>query len=644
MKDVNFGIGAEIEDAAAQKEPAVALRGTTLLVTWGEDDDLKYRLGRTVDATVDFSGKHSLASGVQSTCGLARSQGRVGNLYGVEVHKSADSDDKLLSMVGRVDGNTVAWRPGSEFAIGKNPGVAVNDGLFAVEVHEDASGNTLRYHVGEVTVVRNDEKVTWTPEGNGIPFAQGAKPAVAVNSAGRVVLAWESTSSPPLLQIRFGRISGGTLSLSATVQEGPAGSEPSVALTDDGNVILVYRAGERLVHRVARLDDNPAFPAGEAAPSFDKGRRISVAAQGGGAVQIHQSQNGDTLYYSTSLVTDRGSWMDDRLDALGDKSLGELALPASHDAGLYRVERNDPTGAAQTQDLSLYGQLANGIRYFDLRLRWNENTRYFEIYHDIAGNGDAIGPRLAEVLDDVARFLGENRELAILKFSKFANFDAPVVDASLDPAGSEPNGDSADAKARRARARYQAMAEILVTRLRAHLYLKPPAEARRLAQIPLKTYLKDRPARTGLALLVADGAFPITSPSPGIYVYRDTDAPDDASPADPKGDLRVYDRYFSTAGEFYDSLIADQKDKFDSYRGADDLFLLSFTLTPIPSLGGQSVWQVTSEPSRKLAAAIKDFKRNAHGEIVNLVYVNYVESARVTDVCLYLNGVPHAGN
>lgn len=29
---------------------------------------------------------------------------------------------------------------------------------------------------------------------------------------------------------------------------------------------------------------------------------------------------------------------------------------------------------------------------------------------------------------------------------------------------------------------------------------------------------------------------------------------------------------------------------------------------------------------------------NQHGNTVNIVYVDYVEYARVTDVCLYLNG------
>jgi len=44
--------------------------------------------------------------------------------------------------------------------------------------------------------------------------------------------------------------------------------------------------------------------------------------------------------------------------------LKQLALPASHDSGMYL---GGLATLGKTQDLSIYGQLADGIRYFDLR-------------------------------------------------------------------------------------------------------------------------------------------------------------------------------------------------------------------------------------------------------------------------------------
>jgi hypothetical protein len=67
----------------------------------------------------------------------------------------------------------------------------------------------------------------------------------------------------------------------------------------------------------------------------------------------------------------------------------------------------------------------------------------------------------------------------------------------------------------------------------------------------------------------------------------------------------------------------------------NDLFLLSWTLTPITG-----VELASKEANRYLAASIRDLRvPNAAGKIINIVYVDFAQKARVTDVCLYLNGV-----
>ncbi len=645
MKDVNLGISAQFQHAVEQKEPSIAIRESTILTTWGELDDLKYRIGKTDGAAVSFSGGGSVATGVQSSCGLARSQGRQGNLYAIEVHKSLGDDDqtddnhnKLYAMVGRVDDTVVTWRSTPSFTIGRNPSVAINNSLYAVEVHRDAADNTLRYHMGSVTVQRGDEKVTWTPGGNGIEFGTGEKPAVAMNDSNQILLAWEHpVNNTAQIRMRRGALNRNTNTINLPgppgadgAMVGPEGTDPSVALDNDGTAILMYRdPNGKLRHLVGRIDNEPIFPAG-AGTEFEDGRRVALASHGGTAAQIHQSQDFNRLYYSTSLVTNRSNWMSDRLAALGGKSLSQLALPASHDAGLYSVVRHDDTGAAQTQALDLFEQLSQGFRYFDLRPRWDQNSNTFTIYHDIAGHGDTIGPHVGEVLDDVARFMKDHAELAILKFSHYSSFDSGVATSSGDPAA-DVDSRANDAKAQRRNARYRALTQLLHEKLGEYLYIKPANEHRRLAKIPLNDYLRNR--RKGLVLVVCDEDYPVDNPSAGIYVYRDTGA-------DPKGDLQVYDRYFETAGDFYTSLVTDQQNKFNNYTGQDDLFLLSWTLTPIPTTpAGETVAKLSAEPNQNLGTAIKDFRGNAQKQ-VNLVYINYVDTARATDVCLYLNGVP----
>ena len=64
-----------------------------------------------------------------------------------------------------------------------------------------------------------------------------------------------------------------------------------------------------------------------------------------------------------------------------------------------------------------------------------------------------------------------------------------------------------------------------------------------------------------------------------------------------------------------------------------DLFLLSWTLTP-----PVNVRAFAAEPNRNLEAALRELKiPNRFGCVVNLLYADYVDSARVTDVAIQQN-------
>ena len=123
--------------------------------------------------------------------------------------------------------------------------------------------------------------------------------------------------------------------------------------------------------------------------------------------------------------------MQDRLDLLGSRSLKNLTLPASHDSAMYLT--SFPQSLARTQNLSIYNQLAQGVRYFDLRPRWKASANRIVIFH-----GPIDGPDLSTVLDDVHRFMNQgHRELVILKFSHYDGFD-PQQLCPDDPADQRP--------------------------------------------------------------------------------------------------------------------------------------------------------------------------------------------------------------
>lgn len=314
------------------------------------------------------------------------------------------------------------------------------------------------------------------------------------------------------------------------------------------------------------------------------------------AIQVHPSE---TILYglwcSTSLLTDRASWMEERLGVLGGRPLANLVLPASHDSAMYK---DGIAVLGKTQDLSIRGQLENGVRYFDLRPKWKGGE--FEIYHGIID-----GPKLSEVLEDIAAFAGAgHRELVILKLSHFDGIDDDIYGKLTDQIS-------------------EALGQWLVkTR---------PAD-KRLAEMTLGEYVARGPAM----LVVIDGNYAVARPKSGFWVYRDW-----CSKTAALGDLRVFDQYSNMTD--FGNMKRNQLEKFDGYTGKCedpgipcDLFLLSWTLTPVTG-----VWIASDAPNRALGQSMAALAvPNRHGQIVNLLYVDYEEFARVTDVALFQNGVP----
>ena len=85
-----------------------------------------------------------------------------------------------------------------------------------------------------------------------------------------------------------------------------------------------------------------------------------------------------------------------------------------------------------------------------------------------------------------------------------------------------------------------------------------------------------------------------------------------------------------------------QLPKFNYYNGrclkhADvrcDLFLNSWTLTP-PT----AVWTLARIADKNLVDVVGPVGKNAAGLTMNLLYVDYVEYARGTDLCFVRNGL-----
>ena len=546
---------------------------------------LWYSVGYT-----NLAGVYWGSTGIQYDNGITPKCALNDNGLVVEVHQS-QGNAGLWYHVGTLSGGSVNWGGSRNYDSGANPAVAVNGAGTVVEVHKSQSDNTLWYHVGAVS----GSTVNF---GGSINYDGGGyTPSVALNNSGTVVEVHQS-SSANTLWYRVGSVRGATITWGTSTYY-TDGVNPSIALTEDGQVVETHASGSGAVWQNTGYISGTTIVWNSVPSQFDSGVSTAVAVSGNLAVQTTQYSN-NALASSSSLLLDRASWMENALGTIGNHTLSQIAMPGSHDAGMYY--NTIIYDLAQTQDMTIQQQLYAGVRYFDLRPHWTGSD--LEIYH-----GPLYAESVQTVLNDVASFMQTNRrELVILKFSHYDNFDSAGV-------------------------AYQTLTSWVQNTIGSWLYTGRPSGVR-LANLTLNDYV----AGSGKVLVVCDGSQPIDAPSPGVYVYRDW------SSSDPQnGDLVVFDQYADVTD--YSTMKTDQFTKFDDFTGYAqnnssvpcDLFLLSWTLTP-----AVDVWSLVGTPDQDLGSDINTLSiPNSSGKIVNIVYTDYVEYSRSTDVAEYLNGIPY---
>jgi len=119
-------------------------------------------------------------------------------------------------------------------------------------------------------------------------------------------------------------------------------------------------------------------------------------------------------------------WMQANIQYIGCRSLRQLCIPGSHDAGMSQFNAHtaaDPENTL-TQTLGVGDQLAAGARYFDIRPVISGGGYWTGHYSNtIIGWQGADGQSIQSVIDDVNSFTASNQELVILYLSHTANTD-----------------------------------------------------------------------------------------------------------------------------------------------------------------------------------------------------------------------------
>lgn len=213
----------------------------------------------------------------------------------------------LYSKVGLVKSNeTIHWGPIPKYDKGLYPKVAVNSDGWVVEVHQSQNHNTLWWRVGVVKNIHTPEIACVEWFGKAKEFCHGLRPSVALNNQGKVVVVYSSDSLfSNTLHYRLGHIEMAKNSMYLSKSEGKVASSgkfSSLALTEDGRLIVVYADGDQLWYNTGSIGgERINF---EGALQYDTGKMPSVAINSKGKViEVHKSENHDTLWYHKGTIS-----------------------------------------------------------------------------------------------------------------------------------------------------------------------------------------------------------------------------------------------------------------------------------------------------------------------------------------------------
>jgi len=130
------------------------------------------------------------------------------------------------------------------------------------------------------------------------------------------------------------------------------------------------------------------------------------------------------------------AWMQNNLGLLGSRTLRQICMPGTHDAGMSTIASGtlfSDSCNTQTQTSGILGQLQSGSRYFDIRPVISGGQYLTGHYSDIGsgstnswqgGNGQSI----QSIISDINTFTADNEELIILNLS--ADLDTDLGNGS----------------------------------------------------------------------------------------------------------------------------------------------------------------------------------------------------------------------
>ncbi|KAF7357555.1 Variant-surface-glycoprotein phospholipase C [Mycena sanguinolenta] len=122
------------------------------------------------------------------------------------------------------------------------------------------------------------------------------------------------------------------------------------------------------------------------------------------------------------------AWMTTFMPMLQNLTLQQLCVPGSHDAGMSELHSEGSLNGIlkvvagsmiQAQTLSIYDQLVQGSRFFDIRPVLVADGKYWTGHFSSSSEGEvgSFGQSMDDVISDINKFLLANSELVIVNLS-----------------------------------------------------------------------------------------------------------------------------------------------------------------------------------------------------------------------------------
>ncbi len=334
----------------------------------------------------------------------------------VEIHQSENRFSPCLcyhiSNYEEIQGHK--WRDSHGLHNGEAPDIALSNQInhysIVVAVYKD--GAKLFYSMGTIKGTEQqvewiDEKKEYTGSGNNPSIAirrnfnNNMTYAVGAYEAGGVIYAH-------LWELKFNNNNKAEVIFKARDIFVAQGTFPSVDISNEGEIVILFRQAERLYSHTGKIDytnDNIIWNT-ERYVTFESGIDPSVAIAGDYVVQIHRSEVLQHLYYSIGeFIEKQPVWMKQIKD---DRNICSINLPGTHDTCTF----TSGVPGVRTQNHDLMSQLEMGVRFIDIRCRHFHNI--FTIHH-----GDFfLGMDFRSVMFTCLSFLKQNPTETILMVIK----------------------------------------------------------------------------------------------------------------------------------------------------------------------------------------------------------------------------------